>query len=38
MSGIVAALYSLSPQQAVVLDVVRRGHVWDAHARLTAAA
>ena len=38
MSGIVAALYSLSPQQAVVLGVVRRGHVWDAHARLTAAA
>jgi len=28
MSGIVAALYSLSPQQAVVLGVVRRGHVW----------
>ena len=38
MSDIVAALYSLPPHQAVVLDVVRRGHVWDAHARLTAAA
>ena len=38
MSGIVAALYSLPPDQAVVLNVVRRGHIWDAHARLTAAA
>jgi len=38
MSDIVAALYSLPPNQAVVLNVVRRGHLWDAHARLTAAA
>ena len=38
MSGVVAALYSLPPDQAVVLNVVRRGHMWDAHARLTAAA
>ena len=38
MSGIVAALYSLPPDQPVVLNVVRRGHTWDAHARLTAAA
>ena len=38
MSGIVAALYSLSPDQAVVLNVVRRGRMWAAHARLTAAA
>jgi hypothetical protein len=28
----------LPPDQAVVLNVVRRGHTWDAHARLTAAA
>ena len=35
MSDIVAALYSLPPDQAVVLGVVRRGHVFDAHARLT---
>ena len=38
MSGIVAALYSLAPRQAVVLNVVRRGRLWNAHARLTAAA
>jgi S1-C subfamily serine protease len=38
MSDIVAVLYSLPPDQAVVLNVVRRGHTWDAHARLTAAA
>jgi hypothetical protein len=28
----------LPPDQAVVLNVVRRGRTWDAHARLTAAA
>jgi S1-C subfamily serine protease len=38
MSGIVAALYSMPPDRAIVLNVVRRGHVWDARARLTAAA
>ena len=38
MSGIVAALYSLAPQQAVVLNLVRRGHLWSTHARLSAAA
>ena len=38
MSDIVAALYSLPPNQAVVLNVVRRGHMWAAHARLEAAA
>jgi serine protease DegS len=38
MSDIVAALYPLPPDRAVVLDVVRHGHVFDAHARLTAAA
>jgi len=38
MSDIAAATYSLPPDQAVVLNVVRRGHSWDARARLTAAA
>jgi len=38
MAGMVAALYSMSPEQAVVLAVVRRGHTFDAHARLAAAA
>jgi len=38
MSDIVAVLYSLPPDRAVVLNVVRRGHMWDARARLSAAA
>ncbi|MGO9963205.1 MAG: S1C family serine protease [Acidimicrobiales bacterium] len=38
MSDIVAALYPLPPDEAVVLGVVRRGHVFDAHARLLPAA
>lgn len=38
MSDMVADLYSLAPQQAVVLNVNRRGRTWDAETRLTAAA
>jgi len=38
MSDMVAALYSLAPDQAVVLNIDRHGHTWDARARLTAAA
>jgi len=38
MSDMVAALYSLPPDQSVTLDVDTNGHLWDAHARLTAAA
>jgi S1-C subfamily serine protease len=38
MSDMVAALYSLAPDQAVVLNIDRHGHTWDTRARLTAAA
>jgi len=38
MADMVAALYSLPPNRSVRLDVSRRGHVWNALARLTAAA
>ncbi len=38
MSDIAAATYSLPPDRAIVLDIVRRGHSWDARARLTPAA
>jgi S1-C subfamily serine protease len=38
MAAMVAALYCLPPNRSVKLDVSRRGHVWTALARLTAAA
>jgi len=38
MSEMLAALYSLPPHQAVVLNVDRHGDTWNAQARLTAAA
>ncbi len=38
MSDMLAALYSLPPDQAIVLNIVRGGHVWAAHARLAPAA
>ena len=38
MADMVAALYSLPPNRSVKLDVDRHGHVWNAQARLTAAA
>jgi S1-C subfamily serine protease len=38
MSDIAAATYSLPPDQAIMLNVVRHGHSWDARARLTPAA
>ncbi|MGD0944713.1 MAG: PDZ domain-containing protein [Acidimicrobiales bacterium] len=38
MSDMLAALYLLPPDQSVTLDVDTNGHLWDAHARLMAAA
>jgi S1-C subfamily serine protease len=38
MPDMVAALYSLRPNQKISLGVDTRGHLWDAHARLSAAA
>ncbi len=38
MADMVAALYSLPPNRAISLDVVRRGHAWAARARLMPAA
>jgi S1-C subfamily serine protease len=38
MSDMLAALYLLPPDQSVTLDVDTNGHLWDAHARLKAAA
>jgi len=38
MADMVAVLYSLPPNRSVRLDVSRGGRVWDAQARLSAAA
>jgi len=38
MSDMLAALYSIPPEQSIVINVVRKGHPWAAHARLAAAA
>ncbi|MGD1011651.1 MAG: S1C family serine protease [Acidimicrobiales bacterium] len=38
MSGIVATLYSLTPNQTIDLVIERDGHVWCAHVRLAATA
>jgi len=38
MADMLATLYSMPPEQSIMLNIVRKGHAWAAHARLAAAA